>query len=96
MARNSIPDSANLPSNSLNEDTQDDELPDTDGDEQRKPPVNMGPSRPRLLTPRPWESQQKRARQGNRVLSSLIGGLFQIRSEITFKAKDASNRVVGW
>ncbi|RFB95034.1 hypothetical protein B5K11_08630 [Rhizobium leguminosarum bv. trifolii] len=45
MATNSIPDSAKLPPKSLNEDTQDDELPEASVDDQRKPPVNMGNSR---------------------------------------------------
>jgi len=40
-----IPDSAKLPPKSLNDDTQDDELPDINRDEQRKPPVSMGKSR---------------------------------------------------
>ncbi|MBY3597187.1 MULTISPECIES: hypothetical protein [Rhizobium] len=40
-----IPDSAKLPPKSLNEDTQDDELPDANVDDQRKPPVSMGSSR---------------------------------------------------
>jgi len=45
MRTKSIPDSAKLPSKSLNEDTQDDELPEADVDDQRKPPVSMGNSR---------------------------------------------------
>ena len=45
MATNSIPTSDKLPPKSLNEDTQDDELPQTNIDEQRAPPVNMGNSR---------------------------------------------------
>ncbi|PZM14621.1 hypothetical protein [Rhizobium tubonense] len=45
MSNNAIPESAKLPPKSLNEDTQDDELPDTNADEQRAPPVNMGNSR---------------------------------------------------
>ncbi|NEH46080.1 hypothetical protein [Rhizobium leguminosarum] len=45
MTTNSIPSSAKLPPESLNEDTQDDELPETSVDEQRAPPVNMGNSR---------------------------------------------------
>lgn len=40
-----IPDSAKLPPKSLNEDTQDDELPEAGVDDQRKPPVSMGNSR---------------------------------------------------
>ncbi|MBY2949904.1 hypothetical protein [Rhizobium leguminosarum] len=45
MTTNSIPSSAKLPPKSLNEDTQDDELPETNVDEQRAPPVNLGNSR---------------------------------------------------
>jgi hypothetical protein len=45
MTTNSIPSSAKLPPKSLNEDTQDDELPETNVDEQRAPPVSMGNSR---------------------------------------------------
>lgn len=45
MATNSIPNSAKLPPKSLNEDTQDDELPETNVDDRRAPPVNMGNSR---------------------------------------------------
>ncbi|MBY2916924.1 hypothetical protein [Rhizobium leguminosarum] len=45
MTMNSIPSSAKLPPKSLNEDTQDDELPETSIDEQRAPPMNMGNSR---------------------------------------------------
>ncbi|NKQ83451.1 hypothetical protein [Rhizobium ruizarguesonis] len=45
MARNSIPGAAKLPPKSLNEDTQDNELPETNRDEQSAPPVNMGNSR---------------------------------------------------
>jgi len=45
MATNPIPESAKLPPKSLSEDTQDDELPETNADEQRAPPVNMGNSR---------------------------------------------------
>jgi hypothetical protein len=45
MATNSIPSSDKIPPKSLNEDTQDDELPETNVDEQRAPPVNMGNSR---------------------------------------------------
>lgn len=45
MATNAIPSSAKLPPKSLNEDTQDDELPETNVDPQRAPPVNMGNSR---------------------------------------------------
>ncbi|MBX4953896.1 hypothetical protein [Rhizobium lentis] len=40
-----IPESAKIPPKSLNEDSQDDELPETDIDDQRKPPVNIGNSR---------------------------------------------------
>jgi len=45
MTSNSIPSSAKLPPKSLNEDTQDDELPETSQDDRRAPPVNMGNSR---------------------------------------------------
>jgi hypothetical protein len=45
MATNSIPSSSKLPPKSLNEDTQDDELPETNVDDRRAPPVNMGNSR---------------------------------------------------
>ncbi|ARO29805.1 hypothetical protein NXC14_CH01849 [Rhizobium sp. NXC14] len=45
MRTKSIPDSAKLPPKSLNDDTQDDELPEADVDDQRKPPVSMGNSR---------------------------------------------------
>lgn len=45
MTSNSIPSSAKLPPKSLNEDTQDDELPETNVDDRRAPPVNMGGSR---------------------------------------------------
>ncbi|MBW9117666.1 hypothetical protein JNB88_29030 [Rhizobium cauense] len=45
MKTRSIPDSVKLPPKSLNEDTQDDEMPETNVDEQRAPPVNMGGSR---------------------------------------------------
>ncbi|MBY2905705.1 hypothetical protein [Rhizobium leguminosarum] len=45
MTMNSTPSSAKLPPKSLNEDTQDDELPETSIDEQRAPPMNMGNSR---------------------------------------------------
>lgn len=45
MTANAIPDSAKLPPKSLNEDTQDDELPETNVDDRRAPPVNMGNSR---------------------------------------------------
>jgi hypothetical protein len=42
---NTVPESAKLPPKSLNDDTQDDELPETNVDEQRAPPVNLGNSR---------------------------------------------------
>jgi hypothetical protein len=45
MDTNSIPSSAKIPPKSLTEDTQDDELPETNIDEQRAPPVNIGNSR---------------------------------------------------
>ncbi|MDM9646754.1 hypothetical protein [Rhizobium sp. S163] len=45
MSNDATPNSAKLPPKSLNEDTQDDELPETNVDEQRAPPVNMGNSR---------------------------------------------------
>lgn len=45
MTTKSIPSSAKLPPKSLNEDTQDDELPETNIDDRRAPPVNMGNSR---------------------------------------------------
>jgi hypothetical protein len=45
MTTNSIPSSDKLPPKSLNEDTQDDELPETNADDRRAPPVNMGNSR---------------------------------------------------
>lgn len=45
MATTTIPNSAKLPPKSLNEDTQDDELPETNVDDRRAPPVSMGNSR---------------------------------------------------
>ncbi len=45
MTTNSIPSSARIPPKSLNEDTQGDELPETNIDDRRAPPVNMGNSR---------------------------------------------------
>jgi hypothetical protein len=45
MTTNSIPSSDKLPPKSLNEDTQDDELPETNVDDRRAPPVNIGNSR---------------------------------------------------
>lgn len=45
MTTNSIPSSAKLPPKSLNEDTEDDELPENNVDDQHAPPVNMGNSR---------------------------------------------------
>ena len=45
MVTNAIPTSDKLPPKSLNKDTQDNELPETNIDEQRAPPVNMGNSR---------------------------------------------------
>jgi hypothetical protein len=45
MTTNSIPSSAKLASKSLNEDTQGDEFPETNIDDRRAPPVNMGNSR---------------------------------------------------
>jgi hypothetical protein len=45
MTTNSILSSAKLPLKSLNEDTQDDELPETTIDDRRAPPVNIGNSR---------------------------------------------------
>ena len=45
MRTKPIPDSAKLPPKSLNEDTQDDELPEANVDDRRKPPVSMGSSR---------------------------------------------------
>jgi hypothetical protein len=42
---NSIPSSDKLPPKSLNEDTQDDELPETTVDQRRAPPVKLGNSR---------------------------------------------------
>ena len=39
------PESVKLPPKSLNEDRQDDAMPDINSDEQRAPPVNMGGSR---------------------------------------------------
>lgn len=45
MSNKPIPDSAKLPPKSLNEDSQDDELPETNVDDHRAPPVNMGNSR---------------------------------------------------
>lgn len=45
MSNDAIPNSAKFPPKSLNEDTQDDELPETNIDDRRAPPVNMGNSR---------------------------------------------------
>ncbi|WP_064696149.1 hypothetical protein [Rhizobium aegyptiacum] len=45
MRTKPISDSTKLPPKSLNEDTQDDELPEANADDQRKPPVSMGSSR---------------------------------------------------
>lgn len=45
MTTNSIPGSAKLPPKSLTEDTHDDELPETNVDDRRAPPVNIGNSR---------------------------------------------------
>jgi hypothetical protein len=45
MQNDTIPNSAKLPPKSLNEDTQDDGLPETNVDDRRAPPVNMGNSR---------------------------------------------------
>jgi hypothetical protein len=45
MSNDAIPSSAKLPPKSLTEDTQDGELPETNADDQRAPPVNMGKSR---------------------------------------------------
>jgi hypothetical protein len=45
MSNDAIPNSAKLPPKWLNEDTQDDELPETNVDDRRAPPVNMGNSR---------------------------------------------------
>lgn len=45
MTTNSIPSSDKLPPISLNEGTQNDELPETNVDDRRAPPVNMGNSR---------------------------------------------------
>jgi hypothetical protein len=45
MTTNSIPSSDKLPPKPLNKDTQDDELPETNVDDRRAPPVNMGNSR---------------------------------------------------
>lgn len=45
MSNKPIPDSAKLPPKSLNEDSQDDELPETNVDDHRAPPVSMGNSR---------------------------------------------------
>jgi hypothetical protein len=45
MTTNSIPGSAKLPPKSLNKDTHDDELPETNIDDRRAPPVNIGNSR---------------------------------------------------
>lgn len=45
MPMNAIPSSAKLPPNSLDEDAQDDELPETNTDDRRAPPINMGNSR---------------------------------------------------
>ncbi|TAZ83309.1 hypothetical protein ELH72_08550 [Rhizobium ruizarguesonis] len=45
MPNNSIPESAKIPPKSPNEDTQDDDLPETNVDEQRAPPVNLSNSR---------------------------------------------------
>lgn len=41
MPTNPIPSSAKLSPKSLNEGTEDDELPETNVDERRAPPVNM-------------------------------------------------------
>jgi hypothetical protein len=45
MTNDPIPSSAKLPPKSLSEDTQDNELPETNADDRRAPPVNMGNSR---------------------------------------------------
>lgn len=45
MANPNIPASAKIPPKSINEDTQDDELPKENVDDRRAPPVNMGNSR---------------------------------------------------
>jgi hypothetical protein len=45
MSNDAIPESAKLPPKSLNEETQDDELPETNVEDQRAPPVNIGNSR---------------------------------------------------
>ncbi len=45
MTAKSIPGSVKLPPKSLNNDTQDDELPETNVDDRRAPPVNIGNSR---------------------------------------------------
>jgi len=45
MSTNAIPASDKLPPKSLNENTQDAEIPKANVDEQSAPPVNMGNSR---------------------------------------------------
>lgn len=45
MTTNEIPSSAKIPPKSLNEDKQDDDLPETNIDDRRAPPVNIGNSR---------------------------------------------------
>jgi hypothetical protein len=45
MVTSPIPEAVKLPPKSLSKDTQDDELPESNVDEQRAPPLNMGNSR---------------------------------------------------
>ena len=67
MPISSTPDSAKLPPKSLNEDTQDDELPETNIDDRRKPPINMGSSRQAGDGPTETDPRTGRADQKDRI-----------------------------
>lgn len=67
MSKDSIPASAKIPPKSLNEDTQDDELPETNIDDRRAPPVSMGNSRQADEEVTDANPTTGRADQGDRI-----------------------------
>lgn len=67
MPINSIADSAKLPPKSPSEDTQDGDLPETNIDDQRRPPINMGSSREAGDSPTEADPHIGRADQKDRI-----------------------------
>lgn len=67
MTNSPIPSSAKLPPKSLNEDTQDDELPETNVDDRRSAPLNMGNSREAGEEPTDADASTGRADSKDRI-----------------------------